>query len=226
MTQPMAERVCGRCGVTFTTPLYRVGDNRGRYCSMACRYPARVPRTCARCGRTFQARPNQVQVGRALYCSRACLHKPLSEVGERFWPRVDRSGDCWPWTGPCNLTGHGRTHIGKKHHAAHRLAWELTHGPIPAGLVVRHTCDNPPCCNPAHLLLGTVKDNSRDMSERGRSVRGERNHRTKLTAEQVQAIRARYATGEVSYGRLAREYGLSKAGVYNIVQRQVWAHVG
>lgn len=87
----------------------------------------------------------------------------------RFWLRVDRSGDCWRWTGTHKATGYGRLSWGGRRAApAHRVAWELTHGVIPDGVHVLHRCDNPTCVNPAHLFLGTHADNMSDRREKGR----------------------------------------------------------
>ena len=92
----------------------------------------------------------------------------------RFWSKVDRRepGECWPWTGWRNHKrgGYGAFSIWPISSAipAHRYAYERAHGAIPAGLVVRHSCDNPPCVNPAHLLVGTIADNWMDAILRGR----------------------------------------------------------
>lgn len=90
----------------------------------------------------------------------------------RLWARVDKSGGpdvCWPWTGARRAEGYGMISDGNGHNTGtHRLAWTFTNGPIPAGLFVCHRCDNPPCCNPAHLFLGTNADNARDRADKGR----------------------------------------------------------
>lgn len=111
-------------------------------------------------------------------------------LAERFWPKVDRSGGpdaCWPWTGRRDRGGYGRISSGGKHGRcllAPRVAWELTHGPIPDDedgkpFRVLHDCpagDLPACCNPAHLWLGTDADNVRDMHRKGRAPVGERHY--------------------------------------------------
>lgn len=87
----------------------------------------------------------------------------------RFWRKVDKSGDCWEWRGFRGANGYGKAHLTRKPSTyAHRIAWTLTNGPIPKGMHVCHHCDNPPCCNPAHLFLGTAKDNVHDMMVKGR----------------------------------------------------------
>jgi hypothetical protein len=94
------------------------------------------------------------------------------EVCCRLWRSVEigAPSDCWPFTGGTSAGGYGRIKAGKKLVSAHRLAYALTHGLDVHGLpLIRHTCDNPKCCNPRHLLVGTKLDNYRDMVERGRA---------------------------------------------------------
>lgn len=88
-----------------------------------------------------------------------------------FWAKVERRGpdECWPWVGARKPRGYGNVRIDGKYRLAHRVAWELATGTtIPSGCIVMHRCDNPPCCNPAHLLMGTMKDNTADMRRKGR----------------------------------------------------------
>lgn len=87
---------------------------------------------------------------------------------ERFWARVDKSGDCWIWTASRYRRGYGQAYFEGRYYTAHRLAYTLTFGPVPMGICVCHHCDNPPCCNPAHLFLGTDADNMRDRDAKGR----------------------------------------------------------
>jgi hypothetical protein len=99
--------------------------------------------------------------------------KPLEG---RFWPKVDTTGDCWIWTGVRDGYGYGRIWRGDfvldggttKEVRAHRVAWSLVNGAVPAGLDVCHRCDNPPCCNPAHLFLGTRSENMLDAGVKSR----------------------------------------------------------
>jgi len=105
------------------------------------------------------------------YCSRACQGAARSAKAiAKFWSRVATAGpdDCWEWQGARLRDGYGQAKYYGNAVGTHRIAYELSHGPIADGLLVRHTCDNPPCCNPAHLLLGTPADNAADRTERGR----------------------------------------------------------
>lgn len=95
-----------------------------------------------------------------------------NKAGDRFWSRVDKTGGpaaCWPWTGPRYETGYGRLRIIGIPYRAPRIAYFLAHGTDPADKFVCHRCDNPPCCNPAHLFLGTTRQNGRDMASKGRA---------------------------------------------------------
>jgi hypothetical protein len=141
---------------------------------------------------------------------------------ERFEKRVaGRSPDeCWPWNGG---TIYGRIWVDGRSVAVHRWSYEHHHGPIPAGMVVRHACDNPPCVNPAHLLIGTQRDNAADAIERGRakfpvSLPGERNHAAKLTDAQVAEIARRYAARGATQAELAVEFGVAQSTIGRYVR--------
>lgn len=90
----------------------------------------------------------------------------------RFWAKVDKRGadECWPWTAALGKPPrhYGRFRQPTGHEYAHRVAWRLTNGPIPEGAKVLHGCDNPPCCNPGHLRLGSQTENNLDAVARGR----------------------------------------------------------
>ena len=131
-------------------------------------------------------------------------------VEERFWEKVDRTGDCWLWTGCKIKDGYGRFGIRSYElELAHRVAWELTYGPIPEGKEVCHTCDNPPCVNPAHLFLADHKMNMRDMVVKARQSKGEHRPNHKLTYTQVQEI----IKSPLSYRKLAVVYSVGKTTI-------------
>jgi hypothetical protein len=139
----------------------------------------------------------------------------------KFWSRVDVHTDfqCWPWKGRTNGKGYGRTDMGM----AHRIAYELVNGSIPAGAVIRHRCDNPRCCNPSHLLPGSEADNARDAVERGRTSIGGRNGRTRLTEEDVSAIRANVES--LSLKEMAARYGMAQSSIHYIRTGRSWKSV-
>lgn len=166
-----------------------------------------------------------------------CYHAVMSPhkivpVEERFWKYVNKTDGCWEWTGARFVAGgYGALNGGRRGVTlrAHRLSWEIHHGPIPAGMDICHKCDNPPCVNPAHLFPGTTTQNMRDCSGKGRarggSPGGERHHQAKLTDVKVLAIRTEYAAGGVGLQPLADRYGVSKKTILNVVHRRVWKHV-
>lgn len=165
--------------------------------------------------------------------------KYTSKDIERFWSKVSKSdnpNDCWTWQESTDKNGYGRFK-GKKYInnvlvftpiPAHRMAWQIVYGDIPEGLFVCHKCDNPPCCNPNHLFLGTPADNSRDRELKGRSnhkgfsLPGEKNPRHKLTAIQVEEIRNRYAAGGITQQKLGAEYGVAQTVISRIVLFKNW----
>jgi|ERR1041385_1929703 len=107
----------------------------------------------------------------ALIKGRAALAaKPRTPVAVRFWTKVEKTPTCWIWTGAQDRHGYGYFHFGKRNEAvkAYRMAYELAVGPIPEGMHVLHRCDNPPCVNPAHLFIGTHRDNMQDSWRKDR----------------------------------------------------------
>lgn len=135
-----------------------------------------------------------------------------------FWRRVDRSGECWIWTAGRNSHGYGRMHWrGRGDCYTHRLSWEIHNGPIPAGEWVLHTCDNPPCCNPAHLWLGSLADNHRDMVTKSRHHHGERHANAKLTDAQVEAIRRFFPGSGLTQAEMAAMLGVGRSSISRIL---------
>lgn len=148
---------------------------------------------------------------------------------ERFWQKVDKTGDCWIWTGSRNRRGgYGQFWLNGRFILAHRFAF----GNVPAGAEVCHHCDTPLCVRRDHLFLGTHGDNMRDASQKKRLStagmpplkRGSDNGNAILSAEQVCMVRQRIANGEVQR-RLATEFGVSNATISAIHKRRLWGHL-
>lgn len=136
----------------------------------------------------------------------------------------DRTSGCWVWPFAVSSNGYGRVHCGPgDDQSAHRVALELDGRP-PGDLYACHHCDNPPCVNPAHLYVGTAAQNTQDALRRGRSAIGERVNTAKLTAADVVAIRALYASGTSAY-RIAKDTGMSTGAIRHIVKGRTWKHV-
>ena len=154
---------------------------------------------------------------------------PRKTVEERFWEKVAKGGpdDCWPFTGARSPKGYGV--LNRSSHGegfAHRRALGLSGVEVPPQLCVLHSCDNPACCNPAHLSLGDRAENNRQMVERGRraSFAGSHNNNAKLTAEDVRAIR-RLAAGGAAKRSLGRQFGISEVQVGRIVRGERWREI-
>ncbi len=151
---------------------------------------------------------------------------PSEKELARFWPKVDVRGptECWPWTAALTTDGYGRFRRegGSPVCHAHRVAWEATHGEIPEGVCVWHSCYNKPCVNPLHLYLATRAEHNADMALEGRFRCGEGCWQAKLKEEQVLQIRRRVAAGE-SQAALGRGFGVASATVAKIVDRRNWA---
>lgn len=130
--------------------------------------------------------------------------------------RLGPSG-CWVWTGTCHGKGYGHFSANKRTNKTHRYVWDAVHGSIPSGMHVLHRCDNPPCCNPAHLFLGTNADNVADRDAKGRQAKGDRNGKQKLTAAQVNEIRAKYEAGGATQKDLAAQYGVDGSWICRLV---------
>lgn len=159
-------------------------------------------------------------------------HWQHASLETRFWGKAVKGAGCWEWTGDRHPFGYGKMIVAGRKRLAHRLAWELTHGPIPEGLQVCHHCDNPPCVRPDHLFLGTPADNSADMWRKGRGSKPPSHLGRKLSVERIQAIalRTRKLNPEqvrdireaVAAGAtrtaLAKRYAVDRTTISNVVK--------
>lgn len=143
-----------------------------------------------------------------------------STIEDRFWAfvNVQSPDECWEWGGGRLVAGYGHFWALQKTHKAHRFSYALAHGPIPEGMCVCHTCDNPGCVNPGHLFLGTNADNMADKVRKGRQATGERHGRNKLTADDVENIRANRMN--MRHKELAELYGVHRSTVSEIVNHR------
>jgi len=138
--------------------------------------------------------------------------------------------ECWEYQGYLNLDGYGSAHLSWRgsNVLAHRLMYEQYYDEtLSKSEVVRHTCDNPSCCNPFHLIKGTQADNVADMIERERfpDRAGESNGRAVITEELAKDLRKLYASGMWSYGLLAQLFDLKKTTVAYLIKGKSWKHL-
>lgn len=154
-------------------------------------------------------------------------------VPARFWPKVKigEGDECWPWLGGRFKNGYGSFYLDGRAVGAHRVAYMLHHGGALPTRFTCHRCDNPRCCNPAHLFQGSASANTQDAVRKGRhrtpngnhgnQRRGEQHGNAKLTDQQVREIRAKArAGGRGLVARLSREYDTPYATIYDIVRRR------
>ena len=160
----------------------------------------------------------------------------------RFWSKVDKSGGpeaCWIWDAARSSKGYGVFTVDGDNVSAHRYAYELAFGPVPAGLLVCHSCDVKLCVQPAHLFAGTAGDNIRDARDKGRlatgsrhgrvtkperTARGEANGWSKLTEPQVAEIKGRLLSGE-THRAVAAAFGIANSTIGGIARGERWRHV-
>lgn len=155
-------------------------------------------------------------------------HHGLTEY-DRFFKRVciGDAGNCWEWTGSRNKThwhGQWRNQEGEIE-LAHRAAWRLMVGAIPVSTCILHKCDNPICCNPSHLFLGSQSDNARDMWNKHRAKpgtsKGEKHGMSVLTERMVRSIRSSKAKGV----DLAKRFNVTPTTICDIRKNRIWKHL-
>lgn len=150
-------------------------------------------------------------------------------VSQRFWGKVDKSEECWEWTGSTYSNGYGMFWDGEKSVLAHRFSYKMSNNQDPGNMYVCHHCDNRRCVNPDHLFLGTAQDNMRDASKKGRlehsnQLRGEQHPNSIFTNEDVLKIR-RLASNVDSLQELAEEFNTTHQAIRSIVNRRIWKHI-
>lgn len=162
----------------------------------------------------------------------------MTTMCDNFWSNTKKNENtgCIEWIRGLNDRGYGMLRVSTgKSMKAHRFAWELVNGKIPDGKMVLHKCDNPPCCNPEHLFLGTQKDNLEDMTRKGRRwpgnperfgpQDGENNNRSKLKKENVLEIKHLLREGKKSHGEIAKKFNVSRVTITLINTKKLWKDV-
>jgi hypothetical protein len=174
---------------------------------------------------TGKSKSRSTEVARA--AAYAKWNNPIV-VKHRFWIKVSKKGpyECWPWTASTDGGGYGRFRYKGQNRGSHQMAYQIEHGEYDRSKDVCHSCDNPPCCNPNHLFLGTTKDNISDCVKKGRraSFVGENNPMAMLTKDQVIKARARVSEG-CTMATIAREYGVGHHVVRMAVKGINWKHI-
>jgi len=139
----------------------------------------------------------------------------------RLLSKILQNNNCWIFQGQCNKYGYGLFWFEGKSQRAHRISYFLHKGKIPNGLIVCHSCDNPPCINPDHLFLGTRLHNNQDAVHKQRHAFGEKNGKAKITEEIAHAIK--YADGK-QY-EIAKRFGVTQPVVSKIKKGTRWKHL-
>jgi hypothetical protein len=219
-------RKAGEVGLEAGMPGKR--KHQGRANAMR-KYPPRVLVLCAWCSKEKLQIPSDVVEKN--YCDRHCRDADRRSKPADFWSNVDirGPGECWPWLGAKHKrSGHGRYRWNGQERTAHSIAHELTYGETEGkrgtqGVLMRHSCDNPPCVNPAHIIPGTAYQNTKDMMDRGRHkpILGEASIWAKLTEQDVRDIRV----DERSHAEVARQYGVSAPTISYLRKGKTWKHV-
>ncbi len=149
---------------------------------------------------------------------------------KRFWDKVKTQGNdqCWPWTASTDLSGYGRFGFREILLSAHRVAWEITYGDIPFKKHVLHHCDNPRCCNPEHLFIGTHQDNMADRDKKGRGktcvLKGEKNPNSRFKEVDIIEMRGMVKQG-YKQGDVAKKFNTAQSVISNIINYKNWKHI-
>ena len=149
---------------------------------------------------------------------------PINTLSEKYLEKrtvVLAESGCWIWMLSTTKGGYGKASVGGKSELAHRAVWEARNGPIPEGLLLCHKCDTPSCVNPYHMFLGTHQHNALDMVSKGRSAKGEKSAKAKLSAGLVETIRQMRGPRK----KIAEKMGVSETTIWLVQNNVTWRHV-
>lgn len=161
------------------------------------------------------------------FCNQKCyIDSKFVNPRSKLTFKVNKNG-CWIWNHgkASDTTGYGQVSYNGRCIGAHRFSWILHNGKVPKGKHVLHKCDVRMCVNPKHLFIGTMYENMRDASIKGRMPRGERNNMAKLTEEQVNRIRKEYIPFKVPLKFLGKKYGVTLQAIHYIIHKKNWRHI-
>jgi len=145
---------------------------------------------------------------------------------QHFMGYVKKEDSCWIWVGGRFDDGYGSYWFNEKNVHANRVSYLLFKGPIPTGMFVCHSCDNPTCVNPEHLWLGTQFENVRDKYNKGRAAVGEKCRQSHLTAQDVADMRTeKKLNPSTPYSAIASRFGISKCCTMRIIKGMSWSHL-
>lgn len=175
--------------------------------------------TCEFCGTGFE--PHRGNPNR--FCSSRCRGDAATAATLAEFRHAMTTGDgCREWRGH-SYHGYRRVKLGRRSRSAHRLSYEMTHGPIAKGLVICHRCDNRACINPEHLFAGTHRDNVADMVAKDRQRKGRSINTVKLTEADVAIIRREYRDGMGA--ELGQRFGVNRHTIVNAAKGRSWKHI-
>ena len=174
---------CQYCGIVFSRRTPPRTHNQMPYCGRTCanRGTAQALRalrptyTCEWCGKSFWSKLRGNRPA-PRFCGHTCANQVVTKTRKRpiaaevFWSRVQKTDGCWWWKGRCDKDGYGKFNTDGRTLRAHRFAYELTYNVSLGEMLGRHTCDNPSCVRPDHIVPGTAKDNYEDARQRGRNT--------------------------------------------------------
>lgn len=225
----MYNHTCLQCQKQFSDY-----DKIKKYCGNEC---YNIHRTndynlkCNRCSKEFRGRLYKGKLSK--FCSKLCFYsycndpeKLFNSMNNNYERHVVRNGnECWGWNGPFAKHGYALARFNRKVRYASKISWMIHNGvdSIPKGIFVLHKCDNPICSNPAHLFLGTPKDNMQDKIKKGRSnaPTGDKHYNAKLTEDQVRDIRLRLASGQTG-NSISILYKVTRSTISAIRCKKLW----